>query len=587
MNYPVWYVPTFGGGLLIALIAIVHVFVSHFAVGGGLYLVMTEWKAIREHDQSIMAFVKKHTRFFLLLTMVFGGLTGVAIWFVISLIHPAATSLLIHTFVFGWAAEWVFFLVEIVALFIYFYTFGQMDNRTHQTIGWIYFGAAWMSLFLINGIIDFMLTPGTWLVNHDFWFGFFNPTFWPALFFRSFMSFMLAGCYGFITATFLEDEQIRHKMIRYSGIWALISLALSVPVGWWYISVLPEKARGLVAGASPTISRAATVAAFSLAVLAAVVIIMILLDPKKTRTRMLTVIVMIAAMGYMGAFEWTREAARRPYVINEVMYSNGVLRKDIERINQEGFLKNAKWVQNKEVTQANQLEAGRELFLHQCFACHTVGGFNNDIIGRTKNMSYGAMQKYLATIHEKRYFMPPFVGNKNELKALAAYLAAGLHKKPLTEEVTTIGNLGKNLFDDNCAPCHTAEVLKPKMAGWSKEKIRASLDKLPALNPAMPDYSAPVADKDAMTGYLHSLNNMGSAAAPPKEQGATLFDDNCASCHGFDVLKPKVSGWSKAKIRTALDKLSALNPGMPDFTGSSAEKDSLADYMVNQTGGAK
>ena len=94
MNYPIWYVPTFGGGLLIALIAIVHVFVSHFAVGGGLYLVMTEGKAIREHDPALMAFVRKHTKFFLLLTMVFGGLTGVAIWFVISLIHPAATSLL-------------------------------------------------------------------------------------------------------------------------------------------------------------------------------------------------------------------------------------------------------------------------------------------------------------------------------------------------------------------------------------------------------------------------------------------------------------------------------------------------------------
>lgn len=586
MNYPVWYVPTLGGGVLIAMVAIVHVFVSHFAVGGGLYLVMTEWKAIREQDPSVMAFVQKHTKFFLFLTMVFGSLTGVAIWFIISLIHPAATSLLIHTFVFGWAAEWVFFLVEIVALFIYFYTFGRMDDRTHQAIGWIYFGAAWMSLFLINGIIDFMLTPGAWLANHDFWSGFFNPTFWPSLFFRSFMSFMLAGCYGFLTATFLKDEQARHKMIRYSGIWALVSLVLSVPAGWWYISVLPEKARGLVGGVSPTIARAATVGASSLAALAALVIMLILFNPKKAGTRVLTIIVMIAAMGYMGAFEWTREAARRPYVINEVMYSNGILVKDVARINQEGFLKKAKWVQNKEVTETNQLEAGRELFLHQCFACHTLGGFNNNIAIRTKNMSYGAMQKYLATIHEKRYFMPPFVGNETELKALAAYLTAGLHKKSLAEDSVAVGGRGKSLFEDNCAPCHAADLLKPKIAGWSKEKIRTSLDKLPALNPAMPDYNAPAADKDAMAGYLHSLNNVGSTT-PAKEQGATLFEDNCAPCHGFDVLKPKVSSWSKTRIRTSLDKLSSLNPAMPDYTGSTTEKDALADYMVKQAGGAK
>jgi Cytochrome bd-type quinol oxidase, subunit 1 len=489
MNYPIWFVPAFGGGLLIALVAIVHVFVSHFAVGGGLYLVLAERKAIKEKSQAIMDFVKKHTKFFMLLTMVFGGLTGVAIWFVISLIHPAATSLLIHTFVFGWAAEWVFFLVEIVALFVYFYAFGKMDDRTHQTIGWIYFGAAWMSLFLINGIIDFMLTPGSWISTSNFWSGFFNPTFWPSLFFRSFMSFMLAGCYGFLTATFLKDEEARHRMIRYSGVWALVSLILSVRAGWWYISVLPDKARSLVGGASPTITRAATVGAFSLAALAGLVMVLILLHPR-ARTRTLTVVVMVAAMGYMGAFEWTREAARRPYVINEVMYSNGILKSEVERINREGFLKNARWVQQKEITEANQLEAGRELFLHQCFACHTVGGFNNDIIRRTKNMSYGAMRKYLTTIHEKRYFMPPFVGNETELKALAAYLTAGLHKKPLADDGGAAGDRGTVLYEENCAACHSAESIKRKMKGWELAKIRAALDKLPALNPAMPEYNA-------------------------------------------------------------------------------------------------
>jgi mono/diheme cytochrome c family protein len=585
MNYPVWFVPSFGGGLLIALVAIIHVFVSHFAVGGGLYLVMVERKAIKEQSQTIMAFVKRHTRFFMLLTMVFGGLTGVAIWFVISLIHPAATSLLIHTFVFGWAAEWVFFLVEIVALFVYFYTFGKMDDRTHQTIGWIYFGAAWMSLFLINGIIDFMLTPGSWVSNNDFWSGFFNPTFWPSLFFRSFMSFMLAGCYGFLTATFLEDDTTRYRMIRYSGTWALISLILSVPAGWWYLTALPSPAARLVSGASPTIKRAVMTGAFSLAVLAGVLIALILLNPK-ARIRSLIVIVMIAAMGYMGAFEWTREAARRPYVINEVMYSNGILKKDVERINQEGFLKNAKWVQNKEVTQANQLEAGRELFLHQCFACHTVGGFNNDIVSRTKNMSFGAMRKYLTSIHEKRYFMPPFVGTDVELKALAAYLTAGLHGKPLTDDSGAAGDRGKVLYEDNCAACHSADSIKPKMKGWDLAKIRASLDKLSALNPAMPDYNAPSADKDVMAGYLFGLNNPG-AATSAKEQGATLFDDNCAACHSMDQIKPKMNGWSREKIRASLDKLSALNPAMPDYTGTPAEKDAMTEYMVKQTGGAK
>jgi mono/diheme cytochrome c family protein len=399
------------------------------------------------------------------------------------------------------------------------------------------------------------------------------------------MSFMLAGCYGFLTATFLEDETARHRMIRYSGVWALVSLILSIPAGWWYLSVLPSPAAQLVSGASPTIKRAVMTGAFSLAVLAGVLIALILLNPK-ARIRCLIVAVMLSAMGYMGAFEWTREAARRPYVINEVMYSNGILKKEVERINQEGFLKNAKWVQNKEVTEANQLEAGRELFLHQCFACHTVGGFNNDIVRRTKNMSFGAMRKYLATIHEKRYFMPLFVGNDTELKALAAYLTAGLHKKPLTDESGAAGDRGKLLYEENCAACHSADSIKPKMKGWDLARVRASLDKLPALNPAMPDYTAPSADKDTMAGYLFGLNNPG-AAASAKDQGATLYEENCAACHSMEQIKPKLTGWSRDKVRASLDKLSALNPAMPDYTGTPAEKDAMADYMVKQTGGAQ
>ena len=60
MNYPVWYLPSVGGGLLIALIAILHVFVSHFAVGGGLYLIYAEKKGLQENSQAILDFTRKH-----------------------------------------------------------------------------------------------------------------------------------------------------------------------------------------------------------------------------------------------------------------------------------------------------------------------------------------------------------------------------------------------------------------------------------------------------------------------------------------------------------------------------------------------
>ncbi len=107
MEYPIWQLTSFGGGFWIAFIATVHVFIAQFAVGGGLFLVLTERYAYKVEDpvtsDAILSFVKKHSCFFLLLSMVMGAVTGVGIWFSIALLQPQGTLILIHNFVFGWA----------------------------------------------------------------------------------------------------------------------------------------------------------------------------------------------------------------------------------------------------------------------------------------------------------------------------------------------------------------------------------------------------------------------------------------------------------------------------------------------------
>jgi len=134
IHYPVWELEAFGGGFWIALIATIHVYVAHFAVGAGLFLVLTEMKAYRENSSAILDYTKKHSKLFLLISMVFGSITGVGIWFIISILSPAATSVLIHEFIFAWATEWVFFLGEIITLFVYFYAFDKMEKRDHGCI---------------------------------------------------------------------------------------------------------------------------------------------------------------------------------------------------------------------------------------------------------------------------------------------------------------------------------------------------------------------------------------------------------------------------------------------------------------------
>ncbi len=426
MNYPVWHLDAFGGGLLIAIIATVHVFVSHFAVGGGLFLVLTERKGLREGSSAILAYTKKHTKFFLLLTMVFGGLTGVGIWFTIALLNPAATSSLIHTFVFGWAMEWVFFLAEIISLLFYYYTFDRLEPRKHLILGWIYFACAWASLFFINGIIDFMLTPGEWLVNANFWSGFFNPSFWPALFFRSFMALMIAGLFGFLTSVNLKDIDLRHRMIRYCGLWLLLPLLLLVVSALWYKAALPAAQQEMIFRIAPEMKPFLTAFVWLSPLLFAGGLGMAILRPQSVR-RPLAWLLLLLGFLYLGSFEFIREGGRRPYIIHDYMYSTAITTADLPQIKKNGVLASAKWVKHKTITAENRLDAGKELFVILCLPCHSVGGPLNDILPVARRFSPDGMASFLATMGGKANpYMPPFAGNEEERAVLAEYLTTTL-----------------------------------------------------------------------------------------------------------------------------------------------------------------
>jgi len=426
MNYPVWNLDIFGGGMLIALIAVFHVYISHFAVGGGLFLVLTELKGYRENNPSILDYARKHAKFFLLVTMVAGSMTGVGIWFTIALLNPGATSILIHNYVFGWATEWVFFLIEIISLFIYAYTFNRLDKKTHLLMGWIYFGAAWMSLFIINGIIDFMLTPGSWLENHNFWSGFFNPTFWPALFFRTFLALMIAGLFGLMTATLLKDKELRHKMVRHCALYLLVPFVLLLGSAWWYKTALPPELQTMIFQAMPEMKPFITGFIYLSPILMAGGLLMAIRIPRCMGCTVAVILLIIGQL-YMGCFEFMREGGRRPYIIRDHMYSNSILKKDLETVRKQGVLRSAKWVREKKVSRDNMLASGKELYNLLCLSCHSIGGPLNDIKKVTRNFTPWGLANMIGAIDRFHPYMPPFPGNRLEAKALAAYIATTLN----------------------------------------------------------------------------------------------------------------------------------------------------------------
>lgn len=430
MNYPIWFLPTIGGGLFIAIIAILHVVVAHLAVGGGLFLVLTERKALKLDDKDILNYVKSHTTFFMLLTMVFGGVSGVGIWFIIALVNPAATSLLIHHFVFGWAIEWVFFIGEIVALLIYHYRFDKMSPRNHQIVGWLYFIFAWLSLFTINGILGFMLTPGKWLETGNFWHGLFNPSFLPSLLFRTSISIIFAGVFALITASFRKDEKLRNNLLKHSAKWIYFPLGLLALTGFYYTTAIGEDSFRNLFHFNPesrifiSILMYASIALFGLGVFTMV-------KMARRLQIVLAFVLVLLSFGWMSGFEYMREIARKPYVLYGQMYSNGITPKDIPQINKEGFLKRAKWAKIDEVTPANKHEAGAEIFRIQCMACHTEKHYNG-IKNKTDKLTLRGIEAQLDGMGKVQNYMPPFVGTPAEKHALASYLYEVVQGKETT-----------------------------------------------------------------------------------------------------------------------------------------------------------
>jgi len=523
MNYPLWDVP--GAGLLIAFIAIIHVFISHFAVGGGLYLVLAERRARRERDDAFLDFVRAHSRFFVLLTLVGGAMTGVGIWFTIGLVHPAATSTLINTFVWGWAIEWTFFVAEIAAAMVYLYGWDRLSPGVHMAVGWIYFGAAWLSLAVINGILSFMLTPGAWLETRRFWDGILNPTYVPSVVARTFGSMALAGVYAVFTATWLTDAATRARIARYSARSWILPAALGLPLAaLWTLAaasnagVPVRQILGLLdPAAGQPVARTAAVAMVGASVAALLLVAGGVLRRPHAYGRPVAALLMAAAFVALGSAEWLREVLRKPYVIGGYMYVNGVRvpadagdRFSVAALNEAGVLETVRWRRpaSRSADEIDRLAAdGEEVFRLECSSCHTQTGYLG-IRPLVKGASAGAMHTMIRRLDTWRgRRMPPFVGTAYERQALATYLArtGGATREALVAQ-RQAGATASAYFEENCSLCHGADAEFPFDArGRSADELQALLGRLPEINDVMPPFEGSDELRRALAEYLAGL----------------------------------------------------------------------------------
>jgi mono/diheme cytochrome c family protein len=208
-------------------------------------------------------------------------------------------------------------------------------------------------------------------------------------------------------------------------------------LGPFFVMRIPPLARYISMGGAAAVTLFAT----STVIFSALIAIFTYFGPYR-QPRQFTAIfaLMFMVLGLMvtGVTEWTREAVRKPFIIYNYMYSNGLpaeyypnAREMRDKYQQEGLLINYKWSAVDKVSNDNYLEAGKELFRIQCEQCHTIDGYNG-----IKALVFGWSQEKLfreiPDIHNLKPYMPPSYGTEEEHRALALWLKS-LNEQPKAE----------------------------------------------------------------------------------------------------------------------------------------------------------
>lgn len=421
-RFPVFAPDAVIPGLWIAAIAIVHVFLAQFAVGGGALVAWFEWRAERGGNPLLRDFLHRFFSTLVLVSFVLGAVTGVGIWLVTALVAPRPLLLLVREFHWIWAAEWCFFCLEVVCGYAYYVHGRTLPFRARFGLAVGYAASAWLSLFWINGILSFQLTPGGWLEDGSVWSGFFNPTFWPSLIGRTIASLSLAGIVASLVAQANRTYDIsdQREVIRNAAPFLLPLVGMPV-VAYWFLEVVPELSRGYVTGSSIAMTMFFGLAAlFSL--LVGVTAAFTLFRRRPVFHLPGTILIAALAFCATGATEFVREGIRKPYVVHGTLYSNGVAVSELPGLRRHGIESLDPWpLRDAERYPDRQVRAGRVVFRELCASCHTPASING-IAHLTAGWDREMLEGNLAKLELLKPFMPPFAGNDEDLERLVDYI---------------------------------------------------------------------------------------------------------------------------------------------------------------------
>jgi len=238
---------------------------------------------------------------------------------------------------------------------------------------------------------------------------------------------------------------LKTSMVRWSVKWLVPSFLATPFLLVWYLWMVPESQRALLSlgidtigsGTFSQVTRMALIIVLTSATIIFVAYFLAYRTPREFNLSHALAVLLLALVATASG-EYSREMLRKPYVIGRHMFSNGVRVSYVARINEQGYLKNSAWVWNGSPSSYSRGEA---IFRGECGSCHTLSGYRpmRSLLAGRDRTNIG---NFITMLHDYkadspyRRFMPPMVGNTQDIADLTDYLNAQVNG-PQGEKVMT------------------------------------------------------------------------------------------------------------------------------------------------------
>ncbi|WP_020174584.1 c-type cytochrome [Methyloferula stellata] len=463
--YPTFYVPYIGTAWVMGIIGVIHVVASHTSVGASFLFALLETKAYRDDQPQLLDFIKRFGVFLLVFSYIIGSITGPGIWYAITVTSPRGVSGLIHNFVWVWAAEWVYFTVEVIGVYALVYLIGKIDAKSHLKLTWSFALASWSTMLLIVGILSFMMWPGNeaWYQTGSTNDAFYNLNFFAHLGIRTGSMLVMAAVVGLLVAASMKDKNLKRDVIRLITPVGLAGGFFATAMFFYYLQTVPTNARIML-----KYNLLPQYAAGMIAVVAVTTVYLILswLKPQYVRTWVAVPAFLFIAIFGVWPEERMRESMRKPFVAGQYIYGNQVIARDVpgkgivgevDLIADKGYLKLHPFIPERlrTITNENKLEVGALLTKIACANCHALEP-GAPLRSLPDKFFHSTDKDMIAAFiagplkHGAIPFMPRIDLPEDEIDAMASYIAEVNQSVPKpASEPEKISSNDKSLIGSN------------------------------------------------------------------------------------------------------------------------------------------